>query len=256
MTVTTRVESVFGREIAPGVHMIGPARRGLGKGGYSRSYLFEDDEGKLTLVDTGWDADAGGILRYLDDIGRAPKEIEHIAITHAHRSHLGGVARLAELTGAKVMSHEAEAPIIARKERARPIRLWPLRPVKLLLFRVVSWLPILNHKRCEVDGYLNDLDTVGPLTVLHTPGHTPGHLVFRYRDSVLAVGDAVATWPKFGPGWPGFNRDERQYRKSLERVIELAPDVVCPGHGDPIVEDTAERLDSLSRRRRSRGSRA
>ena len=94
------------------------------------------------------------------------------------------------------------------------------------------------------------------MTVIHTPGHTPGHLVFSYRDSALAVGDAVATWPKFGPGWPGFNQDERQYRQSLRRVVELEPDVVCPGHGDAITEDTAVRLRTLIRDRRSRGPRA
>lgn len=248
---------MFGRRVAPGVHMIGAFRRGIFKGGYSRSYLFEDDGDELVLVDTGWDEDASGILRYLDDIGRSPKQIKAILLTHAHRSHLGGVARLAAVTGASVRAHAAEAPIIEREASAKGISLWPPIPPQLIPFRIVSWLPILKHKRCEVDPpYLVDGEQVGPLTVIHTPGHTPGHLVFRYRDSVLAVGDAVATWPSFMAGWPRFNRNERQYRKSLRQVVELEPDVVCPGHGDAIVEDTAERLWTLTRRRRSRRSRA
>ena len=247
---------MFGRQVAAGVHMMGAIRNGMSKGGYSRSYLFEDGD-ELVLVDTGWDEDASGILRYLDDIGRSPSEIKSILLTHAHRSHLGGVARLAAVTGASVRAHETEAPIIEGEARAKPIALWPPIPPQLIPFRIASRLPFANHKPCEVDPpYLAGGERIGPLTVIHTPGHTPGHLVFRYRDSALAVGDAVATWPKFGPGWPGFNQDERQYRQSLRRVVELEPDVVCPGHGDAIIEDTAVRLRTLIRDRRSRGPRA
>jgi glyoxylase-like metal-dependent hydrolase (beta-lactamase superfamily II) len=238
----------FGAPIAPGVHVIGPTKRGAGKGGYSRCYLFEDGD-ELTLVDTGWDDDAHMVLKYLASVGRSPVEIEHIALTHAHRSHLGGLATLAELSRAEVSCHAAEADIVEGKERARPIRLWPLRPLVLMPFRIVSHLPIAGHRPCRVhDRSLVEGSEVGPLSVLHTPGHTPGHLAFLYDDSVLVVGDAIATWPEFGPGWPGFNLDEEQYRESLERLVELEPQVVGPGHGDPIVEDTANRVRALSRR--------
>ena len=119
MTSTvTGCESLFGRQVAAGVHMMGAIRKGMSKGGYSRSYLFEGDGDELVLVDTGWDEDASGILRYLDDIGRSPSEIKSILLTHAHRSHLGGVARLAAITGASVRAHEAEAP----SSKARPAR--------------------------------------------------------------------------------------------------------------------------------------
>ena len=57
----------FGGRIAPRAHVIGPTKRGAGKGGYSRCYLFEDGD-DLTLVDTGWDDDANGILKYLASI--------------------------------------------------------------------------------------------------------------------------------------------------------------------------------------------
>jgi glyoxylase-like metal-dependent hydrolase (beta-lactamase superfamily II) len=240
---------MFGRELAPGAHQIGPSRRALRQGGYSRAYLFEGDNGRLTLVDTGWDGEAKTILRYLDDIGRSPQEIEYIALTHSHRSHLGGLARLVELSGAKVRCHASEAPVVEGRRRAQPIRLWPLFPVQLYPFRIVSHLPILNHVPCEVDTAhpLGESSRVGPLTVLHTPGHTEGHLAFSYRNTLLVVGDAVATWPKFGAGWPGFNLDEAEYRRSLMRLVGRAPEIVCPGHGDAIVENTAQRLRDLVR---------
>jgi glyoxylase-like metal-dependent hydrolase (beta-lactamase superfamily II) len=246
----TRCESMFGRKLAAGAHQIGPSRRALGQGGYSRSYLFEDKNGRLTLVDTGWDKGARTILRYLDDIGRSPQEIEYIALTHSHRSHLGGLARLVQLSGAKVRCHADEAAVIEGRRRSHPIRLWPPFPVRLYLFRIISHLPIMKHVPCEVDKdhplgeHCDEHCRVGPLTVLHTPGHTPGHLAFSYGNT-LVVGDSVATWPWFMPGWPGFNLNEAQYRQSLKRLVGLSPEIVCPGHGDAIVENTAERLRGL-----------
>jgi glyoxylase-like metal-dependent hydrolase (beta-lactamase superfamily II) len=239
-------QRVFGYEIADGAHSIGPERLGLWKGGYSRSYLFEDGD-ELTLVDTGWDDDPWMILRYLASIDRSPRQIKHIALTHAHRSHLGGLATLAKLSGATVWAHAAEAPIIERQRKARPIRLWPLFPARLIIFRAISWTPLFKHTPCTVARKdLAEGSLVGPLEAIHTPGHTEGHMAFYYRaSSVMVVGDAVATWPAFMAGWPGFNLDEEQYRVSLVRLVEEAPDVVGPGHGPAIMENTQERLRTL-----------
>jgi glyoxylase-like metal-dependent hydrolase (beta-lactamase superfamily II) len=247
--VLTRCNSLFGRELMPGAHQIGPSHRATTQGGYSRSYLFEDDDdgGALTLVDTGWDTEARPILRYLDDIGRSPTKIKHIAFTHSHRSHLGGLALLAGISGAEVWAHKDEVLIIEGKKRAYPIQLWPPVPPVLVPFRIISWLPIFKHRTWKVNHHLKEGTEVGPLTTLWTPGHTPGHVAFHYRKSLLVVGDAVATWPRFGAGWPGFNRDEKEYRKSLLRLVRCSPDIVCPGHGDAITEDTAERLRTLVR---------
>ena len=253
----TTCESMFGRELARGTHQIGPSRWALFQGGSSRAYLFEDDNGRLTLVDTGWDKGAKTILRYLDDIGRSPQQIDYIALTHSHRSHLGGLARLVALSGAQVRCHADEAAVIEGRRRSHPIRLWPPFPVRLYLFRIISHLPIMNHVPCEVDKAhpLVEGSPIGPLTVLHTPGHTPGHLAFRHGNT-LVVGDSVATWPRFGAGWPGFNLKEDEYRESLMRLVELAPEIVCPGHGDAIVENTAERVRGLVRGRKFRKLRA
>src|SRR3954469_16575000 len=117
-------------EIAPGVHRIGPSRHGYTKGGYSQAYLFDDGE-SLTLVDTGWDDDAHVILQYLWSIGRTPNELTDIALTHAHRSHLGGVAMLRRLSGASVHAHAWEADIIEGGRSAQPVPLLPVFPLKL-----------------------------------------------------------------------------------------------------------------------------
>jgi glyoxylase-like metal-dependent hydrolase (beta-lactamase superfamily II) len=235
-----------GYEIEQGLHTIGPLSNGVRKGGFSRAYLLEDDEtGKLILVDTLFDDDAYMIIEYLLRIGRSAHEITDIVLTHSHRSHLGGLARLKRLSGATVWAHDREADIIAGRASAKPVGLLPIRPLVLYPFRILSYLHRPPHVHCEVDRTVGEDDMIGSLRVLHVPGHTPGHLAFLWRDRVMFVGDAVLTWPKFGAGWPGFNLDEQEYQRSLWRLVTMQPEIVGPGHGPPIVKDTATQLRSL-----------
>jgi glyoxylase-like metal-dependent hydrolase (beta-lactamase superfamily II) len=234
-----------GYAIEPGLHTIGPLVDGTRQGGYSRAYLLEDGD-RLTLVDTLFDTDAYMIIEYLLRIGRSAHELTDIVLTHAHRSHLGGLARLKRLSGATVWAHDREADIIAGRAHAKPVGLLPFRPLVLYPFRLLSYVNRPKHDPCEVDRTLGEGDTVGTLKVLHVPGHTPGHLAFHWRDRALLVGDAILTWPTFGPGWPGFNLDEHEYRRSLWRLVSLRPAIVGPGHGPPLSGDgTPDQLMTL-----------
>lgn len=236
-------------EIAPGVHRIGPTKKGYRLGGYSQCYLIDDGTGELTLVDSGFEADANGIVQYLWSIGRTPDELAHIALTHAHRSHLGGLAALKRLNpGVTIHAHAWESDIIAGHRAAQPVPLLPVFPLKLMPLRFAAMLNVPKHVGCAVHVQWTEPEgqRVGPLHVIPTPGHTPGSVSFWWPErKVLAVGDAVATWPTFDAGWPGFNLDEERYQRSLQRLVSLAPDIVLPGHGMPVTERTTERIEAL-----------
>jgi glyoxylase-like metal-dependent hydrolase (beta-lactamase superfamily II) len=179
-------------------------------------------------------------------IQRPLSDLKRIVLTHAHRSHLGGLARLKALTRGMVPAHAAEAPIIEGLKPAQPVSLWPLTPVSLLPFRLGALLGVPKHVPSLVDERLEDGGDVGPLKAVFTPGHTPGHIAFWWPERrTLIAGDAVATWPRFGAGWPGFNLDDELYRRSLDKLIDLEPEVVGTGHGDPVVHRTAARLATL-----------
>jgi glyoxylase-like metal-dependent hydrolase (beta-lactamase superfamily II) len=82
--------------------------------------------------------------------------------------------------------------------------------------------------------------------VVHTPGHTPGHLAFYWPERrVLFTGDAVVTWPELTLGWPGFMLNFEQQRISVRRMAELDAEVLASGHGDPITSKGGERLRAL-----------
>ena len=98
---------------------------------------------------------------------------------------------------------------------------------------------------------LADGQRSGPLLALHTGGHAPDHVVFL-SDRVAFTGDAVlgrgSVFVAPGPG------SLRGYIAALERLRDIGPELLCPGHG-PIVEDALERLDGYVAHRLEREQR-
>ena len=103
-------------EIAPGIYGLSQKQ-----GGWVHAYLIDDGQ-DLSLVDTLFSSDGQKILELLSSLGKRPSDIKRIILTHAHRAHLGGLARLKELTGAQVYAHEWEADLIAANARCRRCR--------------------------------------------------------------------------------------------------------------------------------------
>jgi len=229
------------KELAPGVHVLGGT-----KGGHVRSFLFESN-GELTLVDTLFENDGRGVLDALRTLGRKPADLKQIAITHAHRSHLGGLAALKRETGARVLAHEWEADVVSGDRPAQSVGLKPTAPYRTYPFQVGIFLNRPRHRPVPVDESIGDGDALGPLQVLHVPGHSPGHLAFFLPEHrVLVSGDAIATWPRFEGGWPAFTLNPDQHADSLRRMAALDAAVVGVGHGDPITEDASDRLHGLA----------
>ena len=232
-------------EIAPGIYSIGQWR-----GGRVHAFLLDDGHG-LTLIDTLFDTDGGRILAAIRRLGRTPADLKQIALTHGHRSHLGGLAALKRLSGATVSAHAWEADIIAGERKAQPVTWRPDRPLRTW-WRIYHLQLGINlgrgrHPACPVNRTIDDGDQVGPLQVIHAPGHSPGHLAFYWPERrALFAGDAIATWPALTPGWPSFNLNPTRHRATLHRLAELDVNVVAVGHGEPIVRDAAEQLHALT----------
>jgi len=230
-------------ELAPGIHSLGH-----GKGGHVHAFLI-DHAGELTLVDTLFENDARLVLEAIRALGRSPGDLKRIAITHGHRSHLGGLAALKRASGATVYAHEWEADIVSGDRRAQAVSLLPRQSLRLLPFQLGLWLDRPKHVPCPVDEILDDGDTLGPLQVLDARGHSPGHLAFSWPErGFLIAGDAVATWPELCPGWHSFNLNRPQHHATLQRLAAHEATIVGVGHGDPIVTGAVDKLHQLASR--------
>src|SRR6185295_4621384 len=146
-------------ELAPGLFSIRQSGRRAYSSGYTQAYLLDDGH-ELTLIDTLADPDAHLIFDEFERLGRPVSSLKHIMLTHAHRSHLGGLATLKRVSGATIWAHEWEADIIAGDRKAQPVTLWPKPPLRTLPQRI-GLAAGVSAPGCRIDRVLKDGDRLG-----------------------------------------------------------------------------------------------
>lgn len=143
------------------------------------------------------------IETHLDEVARAAGRVAHVLVTHDHEDHAEGARAFADAVGA-------------------PLRAWRLDGAEHLK-----------------DGQLLEAGSVS-LTAVHAPGHSGDHVVFFARDDgALFTGDAV-----LGRGTSFVDPpdgDLTKYLGSLQRMLDLGPRTIYPGHG-PVVLDAPAKL--------------
>jgi glyoxylase-like metal-dependent hydrolase (beta-lactamase superfamily II) len=209
-----------------------------------QAYVWDRGDG-LTVVDTGVGGSAGAILDAIAALGRGPGDVQEIVLTHFHPDHRGGAPELVQRTGARVLAHVADAPVIRGEQPETPPNLTDEeRPLAEAIFpRVPPAQPV------TVDRELDEGDVVaGSGVVLSVPGHTPGSMALLLPDlAVLFTGDTIASYegePILGP----FNIDRVEAMRSVQKQAGLEFDVACFGHGAPIVGGAAHRIRALAQR--------
>ena len=137
---------------------------------------------------------------------------------------------------------------LAGNREAQRVSPWPKPPLRIYHIQLGLAFGFGKHPPCEVDGFLKEGHRIGPLQVIHTPGHSPGHMGFYWPESrALFAGDAIATWPALSLGWPGLDLNRKQHRQSLLKIDDLRADVICVGHGEPAMGDQIDFLRKLVR---------
>jgi glyoxylase-like metal-dependent hydrolase (beta-lactamase superfamily II) len=218
--------------LAPGVWRIPTMARSM-----INTFAFRDGDGSVTLVDAGMRWALRRTLAGLAAIGAAPTDVRRVVLTHAHIDHAGGLRRLVKATGADIASHEREAPYL-RDGRAP-------RAGRRGHGQRIGKVTVAEE---FIDGAL--LPVAGGLRVIHTPGHTPGHVSLLHEPTgVLITGDAVLNLRAIRYAPARFCTDSELNRKACDRLGELDYEVVAFSHGPEIRDGAREAVRAFLRGR-------
>ena len=167
----------------------------------------ESDSPEAVVIDPGGDAD-----RIRRDLGAT--RCTGILITHGHWDHLGGVADLAEATGAPVHMAELERVLLEDVNSFAPPGV-ELRPYS-------ADVGLQGDERLELAGLAFE--------TLNVPGHSPGHLAY-YSDGALFSGDLVFAGSVGRTDLPG--ADWETLVESIRMLADRFPPdtLIYSGHG-------------------------
>lgn len=209
---------------------------------YLNSYLIKGEDSAL-MIDTGFDMDEcyTEIVRALGKINVDLKKTD-ILITHLHADHMGLVDRLAQ---SKVYVGDVEAKLI--EVIKNPSNYWsmvsnyfetngfPEGELESLLeynsgikyslkrtdFQLVKDGDVLNYGNYK-------------FKVIHTPGHTPGHIcLYEPEKKILVSGDHILFDITPNISWWSLSILEdplEEYIKSLDKIYRLNIEKTLPGH--------------------------
>ena len=197
-------------------------------------YIIVEPDG-LTIVDAGMPGAVQRILAAITSMGRGPRDVRRILLTHQHVDHIGGLAALVQATGAETWAHPGDIPAIeGRARREAPHGLLGMA-FRMAFFPRLR--PATITHAASAGAVVPTLSGEGGLEVIETPGHTVGHISFYLPGRrLLFAGDAARTQRgQILPPPAVLSHDMPQALQSVRTLAEMDIEACLPGHGAPVM---------------------
>jgi len=179
-------------------------------------YLVDAGDGRSILVDAGLGSDPVSLFSNIEDTGHRVEDISALVLTHCHIDHVGGAPAIIDRSDCEVVAHEGDADAIEEGDGHR---------TAARAYGVPS--PQIDvTRRITADGGLIEYGTAH-MVAIHTPGHTPGSMTLQMRvqgKTLLFAQDV------HGPFYRDFGSDIDAWRRSMDRLIAIGPDILLEGH--------------------------
>lgn len=209
--------------------------------------IFVIAEEKLTLIDTGYFGSSGRTVKFIKSLGRSPREVTLIILTHNHLDHSGSLEEWRRLTDAKTAAPYLD---LALEDGIIPY------PRGRYLAKVLNTRPmskIKHHfvlKPDDVDILLRgseEFPVLGGLKVVPTPGHTAGSLsLYSPKRKIIFVADALNNRSNIlRLPIKTETSDMDKAVSSVKMMAEMDLQTICTGHGKPVTVDAKGKLSRL-----------
>lgn len=182
-------------------------------------YFLIDDNRETLIFDPGAEADE--IMAVVESNNLKPIAI---ALTHAHYDHIGALNQVRDAYDIPVYQSPIEKD-------------WLVNPMLNGSGRHPEIGDIIIDKPADV--YLDTMGThtIGTFTfeLQHIPGHSPGSLVYIFKENGFAiVGDVIFQGSIGRTDFPGYGNQESLLKGIREHIMPLPIEMVLfPGHGNP-----------------------
>ena len=137
-------------------------------------YIIQDEKTKETMI-----IDPGNVSEHLTETLDAMQvKMKYILLTHCHGDHIGGVKKIKEKYGGKILIHRIDAI--------------GLKDININLSTHIGLEPVILQEDARIDD--GDLLHVGDLEfkVIYTPGHTAGSIsLYCEKEKMLFSGDTL-----------------------------------------------------------------
>lgn len=176
------------------------------------SYIVAcEDTRKAAIVDPGGDEEM-----LLEELKKRDLSLEYIIATHGHPDHVCGNKKLQEATGAKIIMHSGDVEFFEQPEVKSYFAMLGLEPSP------PTDIPVNEGDEIKIGNVT--------LSVIHTPGHTPGGMCL-YSAPHLITGDTLFVGGLGRTDFPGGSHQE--LLESIRKKLLTLPKetVVWPGHG-------------------------
>ncbi|ADM69140.1 putative metallo-hydrolase YflN [Paenibacillus polymyxa E681] len=215
--------------------------------------LLKDEDG-LTLIDTGMLGQLEPLRKAISDVGEDISRVKRIILTHQDIDHIGNVHALLDLLpNTALLAHKDDVPYMTGERPFVKLTSERIKQMDTVLKQqaedMIRRLPDLRFAHILEDG--EHLPYGGGIQIIHTPGHTPGHIslyvpaqkLLLAADELLVVeGELVGPAESATPDMP-------LALKSLEKLTVLDIEKVICYHGGYYDQNVQARLQALSQAR-------
>jgi len=226
-------------EVVPGLHWVDSIWD-------TKVYILPDGDNAI-VIDAAMPGRARAVWRHLYGLGYEPDAVSDIWLTHGDIDHMGSVAALKARSGAQVVTHRADIPLVDGTA-ARQLGPLPLSGTYQRLYDLVV-RRVLGYQPTEVDRPVEDGNVLSGWQVVHTPGHTAGSVSFYHPEhKIIIVGDALNhKRGRLGAPPRIFTPDMAVAHASIQKIAGLDFEICCFGHGPPLVGNAAHRVRAFAR---------